>query len=141
MIQTIVVAIDGSGFANRAVASGADLAAACGARLVLLTVLAETGLPPELAEYAGLEDVYVDEVMAWLLDQAREEATRHGAINVVCRQAEGPPAASILAVAEETDADVIIMGRRGLGAVRELLLGSVSRHVAEAATCTCMTVP
>lgn len=141
MIKTIVVAIDGSGFANRAVDAGADLAVACGARLILLTVLPETGLPPALREYVGTEGTYVAEALDQLLEQARGQASLRGATDIVCRQEEGNPPATILGVAVDTDADIIVLGRRGLGRIQELLLGSVSHRVAETAPCACMTVP
>ena len=37
--------------------------------------------------------------------------------------------------------DLIVMGRRGLGAIGGLLLGSVSHKVTQLAPCACMTVP
>ena len=53
---------------------------------------------------------------------------------------EGDPASAILAVAKEADADLIVMGRRGLGDLAGLLLGSVSQKVTHLAECACLTV-
>ena len=41
----------------------------------------------------------------------------------------GRPASAIIKVADEVNADVIVLGRRGRGGVAELVLGSVSHEV------------
>ncbi|AHD05869.1 universal stress protein [Paenibacillus larvae] len=45
--------------------------------------------------------------------------------------AEGDPASTILSYAEEIEADLIVLGSRGLGEWKELMLGSVSHHVVQ----------
>jgi nucleotide-binding universal stress UspA family protein len=52
----------------------------------------------------------------------------------------GKPAEMILSVAEEVTADLIVLGARGLGPVRELLLGSVSHRVLSHAPCPTLIV-
>ncbi len=52
----------------------------------------------------------------------------------------GRPAKEILDVAETVDADLIVLGSRGLGSVRRLLLGSVSTKVAEHARTSTLIV-
>ncbi len=47
----------------------------------------------------------------------------------------------ILDVAEAEKADLLVMGRRGLGRVREVLLGSVSQKVLHHADCKVVIVP
>jgi nucleotide-binding universal stress UspA family protein len=53
---------------------------------------------------------------------------------------EGHETESILKVAETCAADLIVMGTRGLGAVKGLLVGSVSRKVIHYAECPVMVV-
>jgi nucleotide-binding universal stress UspA family protein len=48
---------------------------------------------------------------------------------------EGPPAEAILRVAEARNADLVVMGTRGLGSLRGLLLGSASSKVVQHAHC------
>ncbi|HUO45666.1 MAG TPA: universal stress protein [Acidimicrobiia bacterium] len=52
----------------------------------------------------------------------------------------GDPAATIVRLAKEVGADLIVMGSRGLGSVAGLLLGSVSHKVGHAAPCAVLTV-
>ena len=53
--------------------------------------------------------------------------------------AETPAGQAIIEHA--TDAEMIVVGRRGLGHVRSLVLGSVSSHVVQHATCPVLVVP
>jgi len=53
---------------------------------------------------------------------------------------EGNPAQLILDCAKRTEADMIVMGSRGLGNLRGMLMGSVSHKVSPLAECTCVTV-
>jgi nucleotide-binding universal stress UspA family protein len=53
---------------------------------------------------------------------------------------DGDPADRILEVAEREKADLIVMGRRGLGDLKGLLLGSVTHKVAQLSKCPCLTV-
>ena len=53
---------------------------------------------------------------------------------------DGDPAERILAVAKRENADFIVMGHRGLGALGELAAGSVSLKVSHRAPCTVVTV-
>jgi nucleotide-binding universal stress UspA family protein len=53
----------------------------------------------------------------------------------------GDAAAEILAQAAESNADVIVMGMRGLGGAQRLLLGSTSEHVLQHATVPVVVVP
>ncbi len=75
-----------------------------------------------------------------LLSDAAERARAQAVPNVRTVAREGDPASAILAVAKDAGADLIVMGRRGLGDLAGLLLGSVSHKVTHLAECACLTV-
>ncbi len=52
----------------------------------------------------------------------------------------GPPADVIVSMAEEQKVDLIVMGARGLGPIKEWLLGSVSHHILTLAPCATLLV-
>lgn len=76
-----------------------------------------------------------------IAETARQQAEGAGAHGVTKRICAGDIADEILDVAEAEDADIIVLGRRGLGRLREVLLGSVSQKVLHYAACTVVIVP
>ena len=52
----------------------------------------------------------------------------------------GDPSSRLLAIAEQEGADLIVLGTRGLGRIKEILLGSVSHKVVMMAPCPCLIV-
>ena len=68
----------------------------------------------------------------------RAEST--GVKDITTQILDGAPADMIIAAAENENADLIVMGSRGLGNFAGLLLGSVSHKVSHLSKCTCVTV-
>ena len=75
-----------------------------------------------------------------VMDRAVEKAKSLGCTHYRCVISNGDPAEEILKELKAADADLVVMGRRGLGRVSSFLLGSVSQKVSHNAQCTCMTV-
>lgn len=75
-----------------------------------------------------------------ILRRAADRAAELGATKVTTRSTDGDPADGILDMAREAGADMIVVGHRGLGRLRSLLLGSVAHKVMQHAECTVMTV-
>jgi nucleotide-binding universal stress UspA family protein len=149
MFKHILVPIDGSTHARRAVEYGADLAAKYDATLHLLHVItnvASSRVPEELREYADLEHVEISErdmlldVATKLVEAARERARECGIDNANASIDTGNPASVIVRYCSANDIDLVVMGRRGLGDLGGLMLGSVSHKVAHLCDCPCMTV-
>ena len=169
MIKTIVVPIDGSEHAEKAIRLAIDIAEKYEARLLFLYVLARGPLPDALrhmaeVEYASGGSPEALKVVAGdlpsavigggrrddgelarkigegLLARAEEEAQRCGVKEVSTLMEDGDPAEQILDHAERAGANLIVMGCRGLGSLKGLLMGSVSQKVAQLAPCSCITV-
>ena len=75
-----------------------------------------------------------------LLKAAETSANGQGAGEVERMIEIGDPTRRILAAAKARDVNLIVMGSRGLGDFKGLMLGSVSHKVSHAAECTCVTV-
>jgi nucleotide-binding universal stress UspA family protein len=82
----------------------------------------------------------LDVIGKYVLAQVGELCHEKGVRRVTKRVEEGNPAKVILDVAESTGADIIVMGGRGLGDLKGILLGSVSQKVTQLSKCTCVTV-
>jgi nucleotide-binding universal stress UspA family protein len=149
MISSILVPVDGSAHAEAAVDWASDLASKYQARLLLLHVVAERGsgtVPDELREYARVERVEVtdwdllESVARRIVDAAERRARSRGASSVHTAVEAGHSAEVILGQSKRCAADLIVMGRRGLGPLPGLFLGSVSSKVLHLAECACLTV-
>lgn len=137
---SIVVGTDGSETAGRAVAQAAELAAAEGSRLVIVTAytpgqartaeVAPDGVPDDLRH------VLTDRVQAEALaHRSREAAADTGAAKVTIQAVEGEPAEVLLEVAKDFAADLIVVGSKGLTSHAHFILGSVAASVAHHAPC------
>lgn len=176
MIKTVLVAVDGSDHARKALELAADIAEKYRARLVLLHVLMRDAtvervrkfLKPQglsadqrrllkdckdepgfVAPVTGLGGAYIpvpaphellEPMGRQILERAEATAKKAGVKQVSTVIEDGDPATVILARAKREKADMIVLGSRGFGDLKGLLLGSVSHKVASHAACTCVTV-
>lgn len=147
MFERILVAVDGSEPALRAVDIAAGLAEKFGSELLVVTVLESLRLTSEARQFADTE--HLKELPAALanrligeplVSQAARRATKKGVKKVNQIVENGDPAQEILRVAKALSADLIVLGSRGLGTIRGLLMGSVSHKVMNLSECPCMTV-
>ncbi|HEY3552430.1 MAG TPA: universal stress protein [Solirubrobacterales bacterium] len=144
MFKRIVVGTDGSETAAEAVRQAVELAKMTGATLSLVSayqpasgrrVQAEQAEAPADVQYeiGPREDVNL------ILDGAAADAKQQG-IEVQTHPVEADPADAILNVAEETKADLIVVGNKGMTGARRYLLGSVPNNVSHHAPCSVMIV-
>jgi nucleotide-binding universal stress UspA family protein len=140
----IVVGTDGSETAGEAVRQALDLAKLAGATLSIVSAYApiperkvkdqQREAPADVQyELGPREDVNL------ILDGASAEARKDG-IEVQTHPVEGDPAEAILNVAEETKADLIVVGNRGMTGARRFLLGSVPNNISHHAPCSVIIV-
>lgn len=137
----IVVGYDGSEHASIAV----DWAAAeAVSRGVMLTLAAATSVPLEGMRFGGsvLTPDAIDDLLERLQEatQARADEARkaHPGLDVGVKVALGSPA-SVL-VEASANADMVVVGSRGMGGFRGLLVGSVGVQVASNAACPAIVV-
>ncbi len=148
MNHPILVPVDGSGHAEKALAVAAQLAHASSAALYLLHV---TEPPDDIGILAGASGQPFTEEWRRELARQNEERAREtldrarravdlAGLKVTELIREGRPADTILREANEIAADAIIMGSRGVSELKGMLVGSVSHKVMHSAQCTVITV-
>ena len=140
----ILLATDGSEEAASAARTAADLAQKTGSELHVVLVelsMAHVGMgPPEIADIPAPKQEELDEESQRLLDaQVRQIKADGGTVTQVHLRV-GRPDVEIVALAEEIDAGLIVMGSRGLGGIRRALMGSVSDSVVRHAHCPVLVV-
>jgi nucleotide-binding universal stress UspA family protein len=139
MLRKIVLANEGSPAADRALLYAEHLASREAAEVIVVHAY-------EVPNRYVTTDVYEElhasfEKAGWaVVDDALEELEK---ADVLARGVvrEGPPARTILAVAQEENASLIVLGTRGPSSAAELLLGSVSTEVLRFARCPVLAVP
>lgn len=120
--ETVIVAVDGGEPSHRAVLAGRELAALSGGRLLLLHVQEVIGLPESAEEY---ELEKKEEVEAILRRESAVARELGASVSLRVEKASASEAAgAIVRVAAEEQADVIVMGSRGLSALSALVVGS-----------------
>jgi len=75
-----------------------------------------------------------------ILRRANKLALGQGVEDAISQIEDGDPAHEILECANRENADLIVMGNRGLGDLKGLLMGSVSHKVSQHAKCSCVIV-
>lgn len=139
-IETILVPTDFSEHADKAFEIALQLASTLGSRLELLHVydfgqwvtLYEVTFADRAGEKIRLEAMAR---LKPLVDRARTNGVEVSTLIVL-----GTPSQTIIARASETKADLIVMGTRGLGSLKQLILGSVAARTLRMAPCPVLTI-
>jgi nucleotide-binding universal stress UspA family protein len=144
VFASMVVGTDGSGTASEAVRQATELAVQLGAKVHLVSAY-EPVPEGRLRE----ERDQVPDDLQWMvnpredvnetLTQAAQVLEAKG-IEVEVHAREGDPADAILDVAEETSADLIVVGNKGMTGAKRFLLGSVPNKVSHHAPCSVMII-
>lgn len=143
MFSNITVAIDGSDHGWRALDVACDLAKHYGSNVHVIHVpeMPTTGI----AVGAGAVEIPVDveHVMTdgqAVMAEAATHARKHDVEPASQIVRPGVPSVEVLHTADATSSDLIVTGRRGMGGVASLVLGSTSQKIAHDAQCACLTV-
>jgi nucleotide-binding universal stress UspA family protein len=137
----IVVGVDGSGHSRKALETAAAEAAAHGVPLTVLVI------HQAVRDVYGSASHYGDDAA---LTEKAKEAAQADTDQVLAAAGSQPTSVTVTAVhglpvdelvkASES-ADMIVLGRRGMGGFVRLLMGSVSSQVAQHAQCPVLIVP
>ena len=149
MMNKILVAVDRFSDNQAAYDSAIGLAQSNGASIMLLHVITESDssypILPTYAYYPVMDnrdkEFYQEKLQLckqlgidFLVDLA-QKATDAG-VSIEYTQLIGNPGRSICELASNWDADLILVGSRGLKGLKEMFLGSVSNYVAHNAPCS-----
>ena len=137
-MKNIILAFDGSEYSNRALQYAKTFAERFEATLWLVHIFTHTS---DLLGYEDYEKLYSKRKASGqtLLGEAFQELS-NTRLDVREILEEGPEAESILNIAKKCQADLIVMGTRGHGTLKGLLVGSVSRKVIHHSSCPVMVV-
>ena len=144
MFHSIVVGTDGSDTATKAVAQAVDLARAVGAKLELVSAY-----EPVPAQRLNEERRQAPEDLQWAINpredvdatlEAAAGVARAAGVEVAVYARQGDPADAILDVAEEREADLVIVGNKGMTGAKRFLLGSVPNKVSHHAPCSVLII-
>jgi nucleotide-binding universal stress UspA family protein len=138
MYTSIVVGIDGSATAEIALARAIELAGESGARLHVVSAYepapARVSGAPAGEDYSVNPSFKVDAV----LEQALSRAGTKG-VSVEQHAPKGSPADAIVAIAEQNDADLIVIGSVGMQGAKRIF-GSVPNKVSHRTPCDLLIV-
>jgi nucleotide-binding universal stress UspA family protein len=157
MYQKILVAVDMSPLNVKIFNAGLSLAKACQAQMYLLHVLSMEEESTPLPIPPNLIDIYPtvgNDLTIETWRQQWEEFEQEGkeslqsfvnqaseiGITVESQQVLGSPGKTICEIAQQWQADLIVIGRRGRSGISEILLGSVSNYVMHHAHCCLLIV-
>ncbi len=144
MFKSIVVGTDGSDTATQAVRQAVDLARAVGAKLEVVSAY-----EPVPAQRLAEERRQAPEDLQWAINPREDvdatleraaEIARAAGLEVAVYARQGDPADAIIDVAEEQEADLVIVGNKGMTGAKRFLLGSVPNKVSHHAPCSVLII-
>lgn len=142
--KKVVVGTDGSESSYRAVDRAAELAADASATLVIACayVPADPRSVSQAADQLGADAYQIrgDNPAEDIVRTARDRARAAGATQVEARTVKGAPVESLIKLADEVEADLLVVGNKGLSSLTGRLLGSVPADAARRATCDVLIV-
>ncbi|AFY67967.1 universal stress protein [Geitlerinema sp. PCC 7407] len=137
MFKTVLFPIDGSRESQEAATTVAHIVKTYESRLVLLSVVEA---PPDEIEVGSPEAATSAEAIAALLQAVQANFAAEG-IQADALERQGKPAFVICDVADELNANLIVMGCRGLGLTEDGAAESVTNRVINLSPCPVLIVP
>lgn len=138
MYASILVALDGSDQSMFALNHARTIAECFGSKLILVHAFPHTSDLRDSIEYNNLVALRIKRGEE-IIETARKQLGRTS-IRVDEELLESPAPEAILSVAATRKCDLIVMGSRGMGSLKGMVLGSVSTKVSHYARCPVMVV-
>lgn len=140
MFSKILVPVDGSENSHRALDTALLLSEKLGAKVTAIHVMEDVPVLHIQSEKLLREmlDAYKKENQL-ILSKCSEIAIKKG-LNIDTKLLQGNPGSTILTFCEKEKYDIIVIGSRGMGKFRELVLGSVSSKVLHHSICPVMII-
>ena len=140
--RKIVVGVEGSGGAKAALKWAIQEAKFRHATVVVATAYSPTYVPvsPDFS-YVPVENFNIEAEVERMQMEVAEEViadSKADKVEIVYERRKGSPVDTLIAIAE--DADMLVVGSRGRGGFRGLMLGSVSQQIASHGTCPVVIV-
>lgn len=140
-IKAILVPTDFSEHSEKSFAAAMEFAKTFEARIEILHVYDV----PDLATvyeitFPAEVDAGIRRAASQKLEEWKDRAAAEG-LKASTQLVFGAPSRAIVQHAEKSEIDLIVMGTRGLGAIKHMLLGSVAEHTIREAPCPVLTVP
>jgi nucleotide-binding universal stress UspA family protein len=139
MFENILVAVDGSKHSDAAFDVAIDIAQKYGSQLFVLRVF-QGGTGTNTFVSPGVEDDLRSIGQQQILNSYESKVKERHLQNVRMLLQEGDAAERIMETASEIKCGLVLMGSRGRGGFKELLLGSVSHKVTNHSHCPVLVV-
>ncbi|MBR8742816.1 universal stress protein [Nocardiopsis sp. MG754419] len=147
-LDRVVVGVDGSKNARRALGLAVNLTAETEGELVVVNswevpfpydpvAMTSAGYQPQDDIFEKQSEQLVAELLAEVMDDQREDVN----IQVSAVRTQSNPVTALLESADDADAHAIVVGSRGRGSIRGLLMGSVSQGVLHHARVPVVVLP
>ena len=148
MYSKILVGTDGSESADRALLAACELANKCDAELHIIHVPQPETVAFAMGAVAGYhmvttmpQDAEVAEAAKKVTDAAEAKAKAAGVTPTSTHVTRGDAGEASVKYGQQIGADLIVSGRRGLGALAGLVVGSTSQRISHIAKCAVLTGP
>jgi len=146
MKKKILVPVDGSGYASKAIDFASNICRTDEVTLHLIHVVRQLHIPEQIQDYVRAEKIeeppevfFREKIGKKLLSWAKEEARKHGVEKIETSVSSGDPANEIINYANYHDMDMIVLGSRGTSTGRSRI-GSVAIQVVLGTDRTCVVV-
>ncbi|MBV7390816.1 MULTISPECIES: universal stress protein [Enterococcus] len=139
--RNILVAVDASPQAKQAFAEAINIAKRNHGRMTLMTVIDTSSFRGTTgANSVALLDEVRQQAQELIRQLEAEVSIKESQVPISSKVIAGSPKREIVSLASQINADLIVMGATGLGAISQVLVGSTTAYVVNQASCNVMVI-